>query len=164
MIRAAGQGMHFCVLTAGDCAAGLALLARYPNEFRTTVQPIGSAEEAFARFDELTPDLLLVDADAEAPSGLTLCRILKEHPMTMLLPVIAMSRSPKRRIEAFAAGADDFVARTSSPEVFRARVESLVRAGAGRRPRRTWRPSLSAASTCAALFAATSRRALPTRS
>lgn len=132
MIRA-GQGMHFCVLTAGDCAAGLALLARYPNEFRTTVQSIGSAEEAFARFEELTPDLLLVDADAEAPSGLTLCRILKEHPVTMLLPVIAMSRSPKRRIEAFAAGADEFVARSASPEVFRARVESLVRAGAGRR-------------------------------
>jgi class 3 adenylate cyclase len=132
MIRA-GDGMRFCVLTAGDCAAGLALLARYPNEFRTTVQPIHSAEEAFARFDELTPDLLLVDADAAPPSGLTLCRILKEHPVTMLLPVIAMSRSPKRRIEAFAAGADDFVARTSAPEVFRARVESLVRAGAGRR-------------------------------
>lgn len=132
MIRP-GQGMDFCVLTAGDCAAGLALLARYPNEFRTTVQSIGSAEEAFARFDELTPDLLLVDADAEPPSGLTLCRILKEHPVTMLLPVIAMSRSPKRRIEAFAAGADEFVARTSSPEAFRARVESLVRAGAGRR-------------------------------
>ena len=125
--------MQFCVLTAGDCAPALALLARYPSEFRTTVQPLASADEAFARFDELTPDLLLVDADAAAPSGLTLCRILKEHPVTMLLPVIAMSRSPKRRIEAFAAGADDFVARTSSPEVFRARVESLVRAGAGRR-------------------------------
>ena len=132
MVRT-GDGMQFCVLTAGDCAPALALLARYPSEFRTTVQPIASADEAFARFDELTPDLLLVDADAAAPSGLTLCRILKEHPVTMLLPVIAMSRSPKRRIEAFAAGADDFVARTSSPEVFRARVESLVRAGAGRR-------------------------------
>jgi class 3 adenylate cyclase len=129
----AGEGMQFCVLTAGDCAAGLALLARYPAEFRATVQPIRSAEEAFARFDELTPDLLLVDADADPPSGLTLCRTLKEHPMTMLLPVIALSRSPKRRIEAFAAGADDFVARTSSPEAFRARVEMLVRAGAGRR-------------------------------
>jgi adenylate cyclase len=129
----AGQGIEFCLLTAGDCAAGLALLARYPTEFRANVQPIGSAEEAFARFNELTPDLLLVDADAEPPSGLTLCRTLKEHPLTMLLPVIAMSRSPKRRLEAFAAGADDFVARASSPEAFRARVANLVRAGAGRR-------------------------------
>ena len=48
--------MQFCVLTAGDCAPALALLARYPTEFRTTVQPIANADEAFARFDELTPD------------------------------------------------------------------------------------------------------------
>ena len=86
--------------------------------------------------------------------------------MTMLLPVIAMSRSPKRRLEAFAAGADDFVARASSPEAFRARVENLVRAGAGRRKqgRRILPRSTSASKRCGARFAAISRRASPTRS
>ncbi|MGH8260083.1 MAG: adenylate/guanylate cyclase domain-containing protein, partial [Steroidobacteraceae bacterium] len=64
---------------------------------------------------------------------LALCRALKEHPATMLLPVIIVSRSSRLRVEAFSAGADDFVTRQASRQVLLTRLEALARQSSARR-------------------------------
>ncbi len=121
------------VLVAGECAAVLPLVADGGSETRFELQPFGSAAEVIACLDEYVPDLIFVDADCPDLQALELCRALKEHPATMLLPVIVVSRSSKLRLDAFSAGADDFVTRQAPREVLLTRLTALARQSSARR-------------------------------
>ena len=47
-----------------------------------------------ASIDRVAPDLILVDAERHRPRGpADLCRALKDHPATMMLPVIVVVSS-----------------------------------------------------------------------
>ncbi|HUN75266.1 MAG TPA: adenylate/guanylate cyclase domain-containing protein [Steroidobacteraceae bacterium] len=124
---------RFRVLAAGDCAAVLPLVAEASTGLSFELQPFATTGEVVARLDDYAPDLIFVDADCPQPDALELCKALKEHPATMLLPVIVVSRSSKMRIEAFSAGADDFITRQIPREVLITRLESLARQSSVRR-------------------------------
>jgi adenylate cyclase len=120
------------IVAAGARAAALASHAANDSDRPFTVSVVESAAETIRRVDELAPDIVLVDADAPEP-GLALCRALKQHPRTVLLPVVILGRSSRDRVAALAAGADDFVSGDVSRELLQARIETLVRATAARR-------------------------------
>jgi adenylate cyclase len=122
----------FRVLSVGDCTVALDFLARSPGA-RIPVRSVASANEVISRLDELAPDIVLVDGDASAPLGLEVCRELKQHPATMLLPVVVMAGSSRRRLAALGAGADDFITRQTRQEIFHDRVAAVVRTGTTRR-------------------------------
>ncbi|MGH8327739.1 MAG: response regulator, partial [Steroidobacteraceae bacterium] len=135
------------VLAAGECAAVLPIVAGAGTgasadaiarigasaEPRFEMQSFASAAEVLACLDEYVPDLIFVDADCPQLQGLALCRQLKEHPATLLLPVIVVSRSSKLRVEAFSAGADDFVTRQIPRELVITRLTALARQSSARR-------------------------------
>lgn len=108
------------------------MLASSPGA-RIPVQSVTSADEVITRLEELAPDIVLVDGDASDPLGLEVCRTLKQHPATMLLPVVVMARSSRRRVAALGVGADDFITRQTRQEVFHERVAAVVRTGTTRR-------------------------------
>jgi adenylate cyclase len=124
---------HLRVLTAGECGAILPRMAGADGGPQFDVQPFASAADVVARLEELTPDLIFVDADSPDLSALDLCRSLKEHPATTLVPVIVVSRNARRRVEALSAGADEFFTRQVPRDVLVTRLESLARLGAARR-------------------------------
>lgn len=71
-------------------------------------------------------DLVVLDMEMPGVDGLALCRLLRAQAKTEHLPIILMSAhdSEERKVEAFTAGADDFVTKLSAPR------ELLVRASA----------------------------------
>ncbi len=107
-------------------------MAAGDSERGVTLSIVTSAEDTLGRIGELAPDIVLVDAGNPGP-GLTLCRSLKQHPSTVLLPVVVFGRSSRGRTAALAAGADDYMAGDVSRELLRARIETLVRASTARR-------------------------------
>jgi len=121
------------VLAAGECAAVQAVFQESIGGQRFEMHPIATAAEVIARLEEDAPDLLFLDADCAELDALALCRALKEHPATMLLPVIIVSRTSRLRVEAFSAGADDFVTRQVSRELLLTRLEALARLASARR-------------------------------
>lgn len=121
------------VLAAGDCSGVLSRVTHGSNGAAFKVHTASTASEVLSKLDELSPDLVFVDADCMQLSGIELCRVLKEQPSTMLVPVIVVSRYSRRRLDAFSAGADDFVTRQVSRDVFLARIESLARMSTARR-------------------------------
>ena len=123
---------QFRVLTAGACSAVLPLVEE-ENGAAFELQPVASAAEVISRLEELAPDLILVDADSPQLAALEICRTLKSHPATMLVPVVIVGRSAKLRVDAFSAGADDYVTRQLPRQVLLARVEALARLTAVRR-------------------------------
>jgi adenylate cyclase len=127
------RDVRFRVLVAGECAAVLPLVAEAGTGPNFDLQSFATPADVVARLTDYAPDLIFVDADSPRLQALELCRSLKEHPATMLLPVIVVSRSSKLRVEAFSAGADDFVTRQVPREVLITRLESLARQSSVRR-------------------------------
>src|SRR6185436_7069305 len=96
------------------------------------VSVISVADENLSRIGDLAPDVIVVDSEPHEP-GLDFCRSLKQHPRTVLVPVVVLGRSSRGRAAALAAGADDFVSGDVSSELLRARISTLVRVSAARR-------------------------------
>jgi PAS domain S-box-containing protein len=71
-------------------------------------------------------DLVLLDVEMPGVDGLALCRLLRAQSTTRQLPIVMLSASDEesRKVDAFAAGADDYILKPSSPR------ELLTRTGA----------------------------------
>jgi two-component system NtrC family sensor kinase len=69
-------------------------------------------------------DLIVMDIAMPGVDGLALCRLLRAQAATRQLPVIIFSASDdeNRKVEAFAAGADDYIVKPSSPRELLSRV------------------------------------------
>ena len=71
-------------------------------------------------------DLVMVDVTLPEVDGLALCRLVRAQPELKQLPVVVFSadNSESRKIEAFDAGADDYIVKPSTPGELLSRVNS----------------------------------------
>jgi len=74
-------------------------------------------------------DLIALDLEMPGIDGLALCRLLRAQPVTSKLPIIALSESDDeaRKVQAFTAGADDYITKPSTPGELLSRVSLHVR-------------------------------------
>ena len=74
-------------------------------------------------------DLVALDLEMPGIDGLALCRLLRAQPVTSKLPIIALSESDDeaRKVQAFTAGADDYITKPSTPGELLSRVSLHVR-------------------------------------
>ncbi len=87
-----------------------------------------SGEDALALCETKLPDLILLDVVMPGLDGYEVCRRLKRDPRTCEIPVIfvtAQSDATEEE-EGLAAGAVDFIAKSASANVMRARVGTLI--------------------------------------
>jgi two-component system, cell cycle response regulator len=82
------------------------------------------------------PDLILLDLTLPDMTGSEVLRQLRDNPVTAAIPVIVLSAGQDRaaRMDALAAGADDFLTRPLADEVLMARLRNLLRARSGDDP------------------------------
>jgi len=74
-------------------------------------------------------DLVALDLEMPGVDGLALCKLLRAQPLTSKLPIIALSDSDdeERKVQAFTAGADDYITKPSTPGELLSRVSLHVR-------------------------------------
>ncbi|HEX6716425.1 MAG TPA: response regulator [Pyrinomonadaceae bacterium] len=74
-------------------------------------------------------DLVALDLEMPGVDGLALCKLLRAQPTTSKLPIIALSESDdeSRKVQAFTAGADDYITKPSTPGELLSRVSLHVR-------------------------------------
>jgi two-component system NtrC family sensor kinase len=74
-------------------------------------------------------DLVALDLEMPGVDGLSLCKLLRAQPQTSKLPIIALSESDDetRKVQAFTAGADDYITKPSSAGELLSRVSLHVR-------------------------------------
>ena len=75
------------------------------------------------------PDLILLDVMMPVMDGYEVCRRLKHEPLTHDIPVIFITvhNNTSEEEAGLAAGAVDFIARSASPSVMRARVKTHLK-------------------------------------
>jgi len=91
----------------------------------------GSAEEALDRMRGSTTKLIIVDWDLPGMSGVDFCRRLRQDPRLRELPVLVLTAHPSQSaiLEAFDAGADDFVSKPFRSHELGVRILGLLGRG-----------------------------------
>src|SRR2546423_8773831 len=91
---------------------------------RTIVAP--DAPRALSLLHKEHCDLVILDVEMPGVDGLTLCRLLRANAATKQLPVVIFSAKDdeNRKVEAFAAGADDYIVKPSTPREILTRVSA----------------------------------------
>ena len=71
-------------------------------------------------------DLVMLEAELPEVDGLALCRLLRAQPAMQQLPLLVFSAndSEGRKVEAFSAGADDYIVKPSTPGELLSRINS----------------------------------------
>jgi len=105
LLRSWFQGQPYEILAASDADAGLKLA------------------------EKQSPDLILLDVRMPGMDGLAAARLLKSNVATRSIPVILLTacREIQTKVEAFAAGADDYVTKPFDFEEVDARVRAMLR-------------------------------------
>jgi two-component system NtrC family sensor kinase len=75
-------------------------------------------------------NLVVLDIEMPGVDGLGLCKLLRARPTTSKLPILVLSATDdeKRKVEAFACGADDYIVKPSTPGELISRVSLHLRA------------------------------------
>jgi two-component system, NtrC family, sensor kinase len=79
----------------------------------------GDATSALRSAQKEPCDLVVMNLALPGVDGLALCKFLRAQPSTSKLPLIALSDNElaSQKLEAFAAGADDYIAKSATAEI-----------------------------------------------
>jgi two-component system phosphate regulon response regulator PhoB len=96
---------------------------------RLTVDVAESGDAAIRAVAELTPDLIILDLNLPVLSGIEVCRILRQRPLTAAVPIIMLTArvSEHDRVVGLDVGADDYKTKPFGLKELSARVRALLR-------------------------------------
>lgn len=83
-------------------------------------------EEGLRVFRDWPPDLVITDLMMPGPSGVEVCRAIREHGATPIV-VLSVRDHERSKVEALDAGADDYVTKPFSIQELLARVRAHLR-------------------------------------
>jgi two-component system, OmpR family, phosphate regulon response regulator OmpR len=114
------------LLVVDDDTRLRALLRKYLSDRGYRVTAAANAEEARARLQGLSFDLLILDLMLPGESGLELARSLRQASTVPILMLTAMGE-PSDRIAGLQSGADDYLPKPFEPEELLLRIGSILR-------------------------------------
>ncbi|HYP52477.1 MAG TPA: ATP-binding protein [Pyrinomonadaceae bacterium] len=117
---------HATLLIVDDDAGLRRSLGRTLEGAGHRVIHAGDAPAAMRKLHQERCDLILLDVELPGVDGLALCRLLRAQAATRRLPIIIISAydDEEHKVGAFAAGADDFFTKHSTPRELVSRVGS----------------------------------------
>lgn len=100
------------LLVVDDNQDNTEIVRQYFEAKGYVVTVASDGEEALMRFEEMKPDLVLLDVMMPGRDGWEVCRIMKQHPQlgrrVRVIMVTALSEWEDKRV-ALQTGADDYV-------------------------------------------------------
>src|SRR2546427_12913329 len=105
------------LLIVDDDARARKKLRRIFGDAGYRVLDVDDAPSALRLLSEETCNLVVLDLEIPDVDGFALCRLLRAQPATSKLRLVVFSASDdeSRKVEAFAAGAHDYISNPSTP-------------------------------------------------
>lgn len=93
------------------------------------VQAFPDGRTALSALEAREPELVVLDLAMPGMTGIEVCRSIKENPFTAHIPVLLLTAQSEieDKVEAFEAGADDYLVKPFHPQELLARVLALLR-------------------------------------
>ncbi len=100
------------------------------------VRRAASGEEALQQIYKAPPDALICDVLLPGIDGYTLCKRVRQHPLTKTLPILMLTAQGdiSAKIAGFEAGANDYLAKPFEPPELVYRVKNLLARTASEAP------------------------------
>ncbi len=116
------------VLIVDDSAGDRALFRTILERAGYRVYEVDRGAEALAKTLEVRPHVIVLDVNLPDLCGLDVCRSLRSDPHVAGIPVLMLTvrHDDSDVLAGLHAGADDYVAKDSAPELVLARVRRLV--------------------------------------
>jgi DNA-binding response OmpR family regulator len=117
------------ILAVDDSPTFLNALTEQLREDGYDVAVARSGEDALALMPLDRIDAVILDVSMPGLSGKETCQLIKAHPHWRYIPVLMLTSSEDQQsmIEGLSAGADDYLAKSASFEVVRARLRAQLR-------------------------------------
>ena len=105
------------VLFVDDNSATREGYTKYLAKFGYEVMPVATGQEALTLASTWAPDVIVLDLGLPDIDGWEVARQLKAAPMTVAIPIIALTGAglPHERVSAMRAGCDRHLTKTCSP-------------------------------------------------
>ncbi|MFW8592168.1 EAL domain-containing protein [Glaciecola sp. 2405UD65-10] len=115
------------VLIVEDCITTSVIIARAISDM-AQISVASTVSEGLRLARSILPEIILLDIQLGTESGLDLCKILKQDPITANTVVIFITASgdDEVEIEAFERGGSDFVRKPINTKVLRARIGTQI--------------------------------------
>jgi len=93
------------------------------------IADVSDGPAALERAARDLPDLIVLDLTMPGMNGIDVARRLRDEPRTRATPVLMLTacRNTNNKVEAFNAGADDYLTKPFELEEFEARIQVLLR-------------------------------------
>ncbi len=99
------------IMIVDDDAHYLKQVIRLLHPWKFQVTPLTNPQRFWTLFNQVCPDLVILDVEMPHINGFELCQVLRSHAQWQHLPIVFMSVHSDRAKQdrAFALGADDYI-------------------------------------------------------
>lgn len=115
------------ILVIDDDGEIVRILQRSLSIYGYDVLTAMNGETAFEIIGQYRPDLLLLDLGLPGISGLEICKQIRAHSNLPPIIVVSVRDTEREKVEAFAAGADDYVCKPFGINEIVARIRVALR-------------------------------------
>jgi two-component system OmpR family response regulator len=113
------------ILVVDDDSDMRQMLTQFLRQNGTIALPASSEREVQSHLNGGRVDLILLDIMLGDENGLEICRRLRDEQEVPVIMVSALS-ADHQRMEGYAVGADDYIAKPFNPELLLARVKAVL--------------------------------------
>ncbi len=123
-----GQARTDTVLVMDESSAALELVTKILMANKQYPLKAESTEQAFKILQTIKPDLILLEVTIQGASGFDFCKAIKREEDIKDIPVIFLTArpEPETAVEAFKAGAVDFIRKPFNPDELLQRIRAHI--------------------------------------
>ncbi len=110
--QATHLGSHLSkIMIVDDDAHYLKQVIQLLHPWNLEITPLANPQRFWTLFNQVVPDLVILDIEMPHINGFELCKVLRSHPQWQYLPIVFLSvhADCSHRERAFALGADDYI-------------------------------------------------------
>jgi DNA-binding response OmpR family regulator len=129
-----GQSTHLSyraskIMIVDDDSHYLKQIIQLLHPWDWQITPLANPQRFWTVFNQIAPDLVVLDIEMPHISGFEICQVLRSHPQWQHLPIVFLSvhADHAKQSQAFLAGADDYITKPIQGKELAARLLNRLR-------------------------------------